>query len=174
MMEAAIRGGFEVVEFTLTIPGALELVAEFAERDGLVVGAGTVMTPEQAREAVNRGAQFIVSPVTDEPVIAAARELGVACVPGAYTPAEMLRAERAGASLVKLFPAPANGPEYLKQVLGPLPHLRIVPTAGVDERNAAAYLRAGAWAIGFTSSLFSSNDVESRARELLAACREAP
>ncbi|HLF07685.1 MAG TPA: bifunctional 4-hydroxy-2-oxoglutarate aldolase/2-dehydro-3-deoxy-phosphogluconate aldolase, partial [Thermoplasmata archaeon] len=96
--------------------------------------------------------------------------LGVACIPGAYTPAEMIRADRAGAALVKLFPAPANGPEYVKQILGPLPHLKIVPTAGVDEKNAAAYLRAGAWAVGFTTSLFSAADIEARARELLAAC----
>ena len=93
-------------------------------------------------------------------------------MPGAFTPWEILAADRAGASLVKLFPAPANGPEYVRQILGPLPHLKIVPTAGVDEKNAAAYLRAGAWAVGFTNSLFSKEDIEERARELLAACRE--
>lgn len=172
MMDSAIRGGFRIVEFTLTIPGALDLIAGFGKREDIIVGAGTVLTVEQAKDAVHHGAQFLVSPVTDEAVIAAAHDLGVACVPGAYTPAEMIRADRAGAALVKLFPAPANGPEYVKQVLGPLPNLKIVPTAGVDEKNAAAYLRSGAWAVGFTTSLFSAADIESRARELLAACRQ--
>lgn len=170
-MDAAVRGGFRVIEFTLTIPEALDLVAEYSGREDLVVGAGTVLSAGQARDAVRSGAAFIVSPVADLEVISAAREMGVAVMPGAYTPWEILAADRAGATMVKLFPAPANGPEYVRQVLGPLPHVKLVPTAGVDEKNAAEYLRAGAWAVGFTTSLFSSPDVEARAGELLAACR---
>jgi len=181
-MEAAVRGGFRVVEFTLTTPGALDRIAEFAKRPGLVVGAGTVMTADDAREAVARGARFLVSPVVDEAVIAAARRLDVAALPGACTPTEMLRAHRAGAPLVKLFPAPADGPTYVRQIVGPMPFLKIVPTAGVSEKNAAAYLRAGAFAVGFVSSLFRAEDVaarrweavEERARVLLAAAAAAP
>jgi 2-dehydro-3-deoxyphosphogluconate aldolase/(4S)-4-hydroxy-2-oxoglutarate aldolase len=172
-MEAAIRAGFRVVEFTLTIPNAFDLIREFSKRPDLVVGAGTVLTPEQARESVRAGAQFLVSPVTDEPVIQAARELGVASIPGAFTPTEMLRAHRAGAPLVKLFPAPGTGPTYVRQIRGPLPELKIVPTAGVDGTNAAAYLEAGAWAVGFVTSLFDAPDVEARARELRAAISRA-
>lgn len=160
-MEAVVRGGFRVVEFTLTVPGAFDLIEEFARRPGLVVGAGTVLTIEDAREAVRRGASFLVSPVTDEAVIGAARALGVAAIPGAHTPTELLRAQRAGAPLQKLFPAPAGGPSYVRACLGPLPFLRIVPTSGVDELNAAEFLAAGAFAVGFVAPLFKA--------ELLAA-----
>jgi 2-dehydro-3-deoxyphosphogluconate aldolase/(4S)-4-hydroxy-2-oxoglutarate aldolase len=180
-MEAAVRGGFRVVEFTLTTPGALELVADFARRDGLTVGAGTVTTAELAERAVRAGARFLVSPVFDETVIAAARALGVATMPGTFTPTEMLRAHCAGAPLVKLFPAPADGPGWVEQVLGPLPFLRIVPTAGVGEHNARAHLEAGAFAVGFVRSLFAREDmaarrwdvIEARARRLLDAVRGA-
>lgn len=153
-MSAAIDGGFRVVEFTLTTPEACTLIREFAQQPDLVVGAGTVMTVEQARLAVNAGARFLVSPVVDLEVIAAAAERGVAMIPGAFTPTEMLAASRTGAPLIKLFPGAGTGPTYVRQLLGPLPGLKIVPTAGVDEKNAAAYLAAGAWAVGFVSSLF--------------------
>jgi 2-dehydro-3-deoxyphosphogluconate aldolase/(4S)-4-hydroxy-2-oxoglutarate aldolase len=180
-MEAAIAGGFRVVEFTLTIPGAFELIAEFAGRDGVEVGAGTVLTVGDARRAVEAGARFLVSPVVDEAVVAAAAELGVAAMPGAHTPTEMLRAHRAGAPLVKLFPAPAGGPLWLRSVLAPLPFLKVVPTHGVDLDNVAAWLDAGAWAAGFTKPLFDPDDlaagryerIEARARAILDRAREA-
>jgi Entner-Doudoroff aldolase len=175
-MEAAVRGGFRIVEFTLTIPEAFDRITEFSKRD-LVVGAGTVLTVDDARKAVESGAQFLVSPVVDEAVIRAAADLGVAMLPGAFTPTEMLRAHRAGAPLVKLFPAPHDPPAWLRQVLGPLPFLKIVPTAGVDESNAKAQLSAGAFAVGFVSSLFPAEllakgdwtGIEERARRLRAA-----
>jgi Entner-Doudoroff aldolase len=176
-MEAAIAGGFRIVEFTLTTPGAMELISEFSQRDELLVGAGTVLTVEQARQSVHAGARYLVSPVTDEAVIDEARSLGVAMMPGTYTPTEMLRAHRAGAPLQKLFPAPDAGPNFVKSVLGPMPFLRIVPTNGVHENNAAAYLKAGAFAVGFVNTLFDPNDlaagrfdrIEQRAAKLLAS-----
>jgi 2-dehydro-3-deoxyphosphogluconate aldolase / (4S)-4-hydroxy-2-oxoglutarate aldolase len=178
-MEAAVRGGFRIVEFTLTIPGALDLVEDFSRRPELVVGAGTVLTVDEARSAVRRGAQFLVSPVIDEEVIAAGLSSGVAVIPGCHTPSEMLAAHRAGAPLQKLFPAPGNGPAYVRACLGPLPFLKIVPTNGVDATNARAWLDAGAYAVGFTHALFDAADlgagrfdrIETRARELLAAVR---
>ncbi len=180
-MEAAVDGGFRIVEFTLTTPGALELIEEFAGRDGLVVGAGTVLSVEQAKAAVDRGASFLVSPVVDEKVIETAGALGVAVMPGTHTPTEMLRAHRAGAPLQKLFPAPGIGAAYVKACLGPMPFLRIVPTAGVDQSNAAAYLAAGAFAIGFVAPLFDPQEIaagrfagiQERARSLLQAVRSA-
>lgn len=180
-MEAAVRGGFRVVEFTLTTPRALELVAEFARRPDLVVGAGTVLSVAQAREAVGAGARFLVSPVADEAIIAEARTLGVAILPGTFTPTEMWKAHQLGAPLVKLFPAPGTGPTYVRQIVGPFPMLKIVPTAGVDASNAAAYLEAGAWAVGFVSSLFAAEDlaegrfdrIEERARQLRTAAAAA-
>ena len=178
-MEAAVRGGFRHLEFTLTTPGALELVSEFSRRPGLVVGTGTVLTVEDARASVKAGARFLVSPVMDEEVIRAAVDLGVPAVPGCHTPTEMLRAHRAGATCEKLFPAPAGGPDYVRSVLLPMPFLRILPTNGVDEHNAAAYLAAGAVAVGFVGSLFAAEEVaagradriEERACRLLAAVR---
>jgi 2-dehydro-3-deoxyphosphogluconate aldolase/(4S)-4-hydroxy-2-oxoglutarate aldolase len=178
-MEAAIRGGFRIVEFTLTTPGALELISEFARKPDVIVGAGTVLEGEQVRAAVRAGAGFLVSPVVDEIVIGLALEMGVAIMPGAHTPTEMMRAHRAGAPLIKLFPAPAGGPAFLRSVLGPLPFLRIVPTSGVDGDNAASWLEAGAFAVGFVSSLFDPGAVaagahdwiEARARELRALTR---
>jgi 2-dehydro-3-deoxyphosphogluconate aldolase / (4S)-4-hydroxy-2-oxoglutarate aldolase len=161
-MEAAIEGGFRILEFTLTTPNALGLIEEFASRPGLVVGAGTVLSPDQAKAAALAGARFLVSPIVDEAVIGRAHELGVAAMPGTHTPTEMVQAHRAGAPLVKLFPAPAGGHAYLRSVLAPLPFLRIVPTNGVDEHNAADWLRAGAWGVGFVASLFDPADLAER------------
>jgi len=147
----------------------------------LVVGAGTVLDVEQARLAVEAGARFLVSPVVDEAVIGEALAAGVAVMPGTHTPTEMIRAHRAGAHLQKLFPAPGAGPAFVRACLGPLPFLRIVPTNDVDASNAAAYLRAGAFAVGLGNKLFLADDlregrfdrIERRAREMLAAAHSA-
>lgn len=179
-MEAAVCGGFRVVEFTLTTPGALERIAEFCRRPDVLVGAGTVLSPADARAAVAAGARFLVSPVLDAEIVALAAELGVAAIPGCSTPTELYLAHRAGAPLQKLFPAPAGGPDFVRAVLAPLPMLRMVPTNGVDQTNAAAYLRAGAIAVGFTRALFAPewlqhrafDAIERRAAELLAAVRD--
>jgi len=176
-MAAAVRGGFRIVEFTLTVPGVLDLIEEFAAQPGLVVGAGTVLTEREAEETVARGARFLVSPVTDLQVIESASRLGVAMLPGAHTPTEMLAAHRAGAPLVKLFPAPGGGPAYLRSVLAPLPFLKVVPTNGITQENAAAWLEAGAFALGWAAVLFTPEDlaarrfdaIEARARAILAA-----
>jgi 2-dehydro-3-deoxyphosphogluconate aldolase/(4S)-4-hydroxy-2-oxoglutarate aldolase len=178
-MEAAVRGGFTVVEFTLSIPGVFELVQEFSRRPGLIVGTGTVVVEHEARQSVAAGARFLVSPVVDERVIATANELEVACMPGCHTPTEMLRAHRAGAQLCKLFPAPGDGPAWVRSVLGPMPYLKIVPTNGVDEHNASDWVAAGAFAVGFVATLFDPADIaagrwdaiEARARRCLAAAR---
>ncbi len=178
-MDAAIRGGFTICEFTLTVPGAMGLIKEFAQRPGLVIGAGTVLTVEEAHAAVAAGARFLVSPVIDEEIIGEATRLGVAMMPGCATPTEMLRAHRAGAPLQKLFPAPGTGPVWVSQTLAPLPFLRIVPTAGVTLDNAAVYLNAGAFAVGFVASLFDAADIaagrwnaiEARARAMVDVVR---
>lgn len=176
-MEAAIRGGFRIIEFTLTIPGVYELVQDFSSRQGLVVGTGTVMIADEARRSVEAGARFIVSPVVDEAVIAAATELGVASMPGTHTPTEMLRAHRAGAQICKLFPSPHGGPDWVRAVLGPMPWLKIVPTNGVDQNNAGEWIAAGAFAAGFVAPLFVAADIaagrwdaiEERAAKCIAA-----
>lgn len=168
-MDAAVAGGFRSVEFTLTTPGAYDLIAEFAARTGLHVGAGTVLTVAQARKAVDAGATFLVSPIADPQIIAAANEMGVAAIPGVNTPTEMVMAHRAGAPLLKLFPCPAGGPAWLRSVRGPLPFVRVVPTNGVDLDSAGAWLRAGAWGLGFVASLFTPADLAHRNVAAIAA-----
>ena len=180
-MSAALRGGFTIVEFTLTIPGVFELIREFSRRQGVIVGAGTVLEVEQARLAVAAGASFLVSPIVDEAVIAAAGALGVAAMPGTHTPTEMYRAHKAGAQLCKLFPAPAGGPAWLRSVTGPMPFLKIVPTNGIDLDNMDEWFRAGAWAGGFVASLFGNDiatgnwsAIETRARAIVERAAALP
>ena len=178
-MEAAIRGGFNIIEFTLTIPGVYDLVKDFSSREDLIVGTGTVMDAKQAQLSVEAGARFLVSPVVDERVIFAANELGVVSMPGTHTPTEMLRAHRAGAQLCKLFPCPEGGPDWVRSVLGPMPYLNIVPTNGVDQYNAGEWIAAGVFAVGFVAPLFVPEDIaanrwdviEDRARKCLEAVR---
>ena len=176
-MAAAVEGGFSVIEFTLNTPGALELITQFRSMDeSLLVGAGTVMTPQAAKEAVNAGAQFIVSPVCDPAVIREAGEMGVVSIPGTQTPTEMQHAHETGADFVKLFPAPPNVAEYIRYVLGPQPHLKIFPTSGVNLDNMLEVLEAGAAGVGFVGPLFdlqsmrnrNFDDIRERAEKIVA------
>jgi len=161
-MRAAVAGGFRMIEFTLNTPGALELIRAYADGGDLLVGAGTVLSPAQAADAVAAGAQFVVSPVCDPEVIAAAAELDVVSIPGTFTPTEMLTAHRCGADLVKLFPGPADPAAYVAAVLGPLPWLRIFPTSGTTPDNFLDILRAGAFGAAFVKSLFEPAEMARR------------
>jgi Entner-Doudoroff aldolase len=180
-MEAAVSGGFRIVEFTLTTPGALDAIAHFSKNPDLLVGAGTVLTEAQARQAVSAGAKFLVSPITDPEIIHVAAAMGVLSMPGAQTPTELYLAHRSGAELQKLFPAPAGGPSWVKAVRGPLPMLRIVPTHGVDEHNVSEWFQAGVFGVGYVAALFAAEDllarrfdrIEHRARVLMEATRKA-
>ncbi len=176
-MAAAVEGGFRVIEFTLNTPGALELITQFRSLDeSLLVGAGTVMTPQAAKEAVNAGAQFIVSPVCDPAVIRKAGEMEVVSIPGTQTPTEMQHAHNTGADFVKLFPAPHKVAEYIRYVLGPQPHLKIFPTSGVNLDNMLEVLEAGAAGVGFVGPLFDPqsmrnrnfDDIRERAKKIVA------
>ena len=176
-MAAAVEGGFRVIEFTLNTPGALELITQFRSMDeNLLVGAGTVMTPQAAKEAVNAGAQFIVSPVCNPAVIREVGEMGVVSIPGTQTPTEMQNAHEAGADFVKLFPAPTNVAEYIRYILGPQPHLKIFPTSGVNLDNMLEVLEAGAAGVGFVGPLFdlqsmrnrNFDDIRERAEKIVA------
>ncbi len=158
-MRAAVGGGFRVVEFTLTTPGALAAVTKFRQNPELLVGVGTVLTQEQAKDSVAAGAQFLVSPVVDPALIRWAVQNDVLIIPGTFTPTEMRAAHGAGAQVVKLFPGPADGPAYVKACLGPMPFLRIFPTAGVTEDNVQDFLRAGAFGVGFVACLFEPGDM---------------
>jgi 2-dehydro-3-deoxyphosphogluconate aldolase/(4S)-4-hydroxy-2-oxoglutarate aldolase len=154
--EALLSGGIHVLEITMTVPGAVALIRELAERfrGRALVGAGTVLTAEQAAACIDAGARFIVSPGLDLPTIAAAHARDVAVMPGALTPTEVLAASKAGADLVKIFPCSAlGGPKYLKLLRGPLPGVKLFPTGGVTVASAAEYIEAGATAIGVGSEL---------------------
>jgi 2-dehydro-3-deoxyphosphogluconate aldolase/(4S)-4-hydroxy-2-oxoglutarate aldolase len=181
--EALIEGGVTALEFTLTTPGALPAMAAAAARygDRLLLGAGTVLDAETARTAILAGAEFIVAPTTDLPTISLCRRYAKVCLPGAFTPTEMLRAYEAGADLIKLFPATTVGPRYIRDVLAPLPMLRIVPTGGIGPDNAGDYIKAGAVAVAMGSSLVDNKTVRDgryeviaeRARQAIAAVRAA-
>jgi len=161
-MQAAVDGGFRVVEFTLTTPGSLNLITQFRENDDLIVGAGTVMSPIIAQEAVEAGAQFLVSPVCNVDVIQEAEKLDVVSIPGTFTATEMETAHRAGADFVKLFPAPENVAEYIRFILAPLPYLKIFPTSGVNLDNMLDVLEAGAAGTGFVRPLFDPEMIRNK------------
>ncbi|HEX4600384.1 MAG TPA: bifunctional 4-hydroxy-2-oxoglutarate aldolase/2-dehydro-3-deoxy-phosphogluconate aldolase [Gemmatimonadales bacterium] len=173
---ALTAGGVSAVEITLTTPGATEAIAELS-RDGVapgaVIGAGTVLDVTAAGEVIAAGARFVVSPTLEPAVIRLCRDRDIPCVAGAFTPTEMLAAWRAGASLVKLFPASAVSPGFLRDVLAPLPFLRVVPSGGISLANAAAWIRAGAVAVSTGSALLGAADVTAEARTFVAAVAAA-
>lgn len=153
--EALLAGGVDVMEVTFTVPHAQEVLARVAERLGskILLGAGTVLDPETARIALLSGAEFIVSPTVNLDVIRLCRRYDKLVMPGAFTPTEVLSAWEAGADIVKIFPSEVTGPTYLKALSGPLPQIRMMPTGGVNLDSAAAFLRAGAFALGVGGSL---------------------
>ena len=161
-MQAAVDGGIRIVEFTMTTPEALGLIAEFSGQSGRVVGAGTVLMAEQARQAIKVGARFLVSPICDPLLIAEGNSLGAVTVPGTFTPTEMMAAHRAGADLVKLFPIPGIGPEYVRACLGPMPLLKIFPPSGVTVDNFLDYFAAGVFGVGFADGLFDADDMAAK------------
>jgi 2-dehydro-3-deoxyphosphogluconate aldolase/(4S)-4-hydroxy-2-oxoglutarate aldolase len=161
ILAALHGGGIAHVEFTLTSPGAPAAITAACRDFGrdMVIGAGTVLTPEDARACIDAGARFLVTPAFVPDVIFEANAAEVSIVCGAYTPTEMLEAHRAGADYIKLFPATRVGPGYVQDVLAPLPFLKIVPTGGVTPENTADFLRAGAYSVAVGSSLVSRSAV---------------
>ena len=159
--EALLAGGVKVMEVTFTVPNALQVLEEVANRmgDRILLGAGTVLDPETARIAILAGAQFIVSPSTDPEVIQLCRRYDKVVLPGAFTPTEVVQAWQAGADIVKVFPSDCVGPQYLKALRGPLPQVRLMPTGGVNLDTAAEFLRCGACALGVGGALVSSQAV---------------
>lgn len=157
--ESLLAGGVPAIEVTMSTPNAIAGIEMLANRfgDTAVLGVGTVMNAATAEDAIAAGAQFVVSPMFDEKVVAAAQKLGKIVIPGAFTPTEILRAWVAGADVVKVFPSTGLGPQYFKDLLAPLPQLRLTPTGGVDVKNAGDWIRAGAVFVGAGSSLISKD-----------------
>jgi 2-dehydro-3-deoxyphosphogluconate aldolase/(4S)-4-hydroxy-2-oxoglutarate aldolase len=165
---AIAAGGVTTIEFTMTTPCALEVLAKAVrELTGVTLGAGTVLDAETARAAILAGARFIVSPTLSPAVIATCNRYGVAAVPGALSPTELLAAAELGAPLVKLFPAATLGPGYVRDVLAPLPQLKMIATGGINLENAGAFIKAGASAIAVGSSLVDRATVASGSLDVL-------
>ena len=157
----AIRaGGIPILEITLTVPGAVQVIADLTKRlgDDALIGAGTVLDADAARACVDAGARFVVSPALDVPTIEVCRKLGVPVFPGALTPTEIVTAWKAGADAVKVFPAGSlGGAAYLKSVKAPLPQIELIPTGGVSLKTAADFIAAGAMALGVGADLVSGD-----------------
>jgi len=155
--EALLAGGVLAIEITLTVPRALEAIRKASQQFGrAVIGVGTVLDAESCGAAIAAGAEFVVSPITKLEILEAAHAANRPIMLGAYTPTEAQAAHEAGADFIKIFPADKLGPAYIRALRAPLPHLRIVPTGGVDLETAADFLKAGCVALGVGSSLLTS------------------
>src|SRR5437870_2890585 len=164
VVDAIKAGGLSVLEITMTVPGAVQVIEQLVRRfrDDAIVGAGTVLDAKSARACIHAGAHFIVSPALNLETIACCRELDVAVMPGALTPTEIVQAWSAGADLVKVFPAGAlGGASYIKSLKAPLPQIELVPTGGVTLANAAAFIESGATAIGVGTDLVDIRAIRS-------------
>jgi 2-dehydro-3-deoxyphosphogluconate aldolase/(4S)-4-hydroxy-2-oxoglutarate aldolase len=155
-VEAMRAGGIDIVELTMTVPSAIRVIEKVVERhgDAIVVGAGTVLDAETARTCILAGAMFIVSPIIDAPTIRVCRTYGIPVMPGGLTPTEVVRAWRAGADMVKVFPCGAvGGASYIKALRAPLPQIELVPTGGVTVATVGDFIAAGACAVGAGADL---------------------
>jgi 2-dehydro-3-deoxyphosphogluconate aldolase / (4S)-4-hydroxy-2-oxoglutarate aldolase len=161
---ALADGGASVVEITMTVPNALDVLRQVrnALGDRLLLGAGTILDPETARAALLAGAEYIVAPTLNLDVVRLCRRYDKLVMPGAFTPTEILAAWEAGADIVKVFPADVVGPAFFKALRGPLPQVRLMPTGGVDLTTAAAYLKAGACCLGVGGQLVEPRAVADR------------
>jgi 2-dehydro-3-deoxyphosphogluconate aldolase/(4S)-4-hydroxy-2-oxoglutarate aldolase len=161
VVDAIAAGGIQAMEVTMTVPGAIELIAGLAPRmpAGFLLGAGTVTDAETARRVIDAGAQFIVSPVFRRPILAVCRDKDVPSMPGCFSPTEILDAWEEGADIVKVFPASVLGPAFFRDLRAPLPHVKVMPTGGVTLDNAGEWLKAGAVAVGVGAALLEAKAV---------------
>jgi 2-dehydro-3-deoxyphosphogluconate aldolase/(4S)-4-hydroxy-2-oxoglutarate aldolase len=183
-VEALIEGAIGVAEITMTVPGAIRVMEQVVEKFGetVLLGAGTILDVETCRAAILAGAEFIVTPALDVRVIEVARRYSKACFPGALTPTEVLGAWQAGADMVKIFPCgPAGGPNYIKALKGPFPHIEMLPTGGVNLETAPEFIRAGASAVAVGGELVNlrllragkTGEIIANARKYVDAIRTA-
>jgi 2-dehydro-3-deoxyphosphogluconate aldolase/(4S)-4-hydroxy-2-oxoglutarate aldolase len=176
VVQAMLAGGVTVVEVTMTVPGALDVLRELKEEYGakLLLGSGTVTTADQAQATIDAGAEFVVSPSLHRAVIARTKANNKLSVPGALTPTEIITAWDEGADYVKIFPCSAmGGASYLKSVLAPFPHLRLIPTGGVTQQTAVDFLKAGAKALGVGADLVNLAAIDNGTPELITEAARA-
>ncbi|HUD67298.1 MAG TPA: bifunctional 4-hydroxy-2-oxoglutarate aldolase/2-dehydro-3-deoxy-phosphogluconate aldolase [Candidatus Sulfotelmatobacter sp.] len=183
-VEAIRAGGISIVEVTMTVPGAIEVIGQLAKTAGgdVLIGAGTVLDAKTAQQCLDAGAEFLVSPGFDAQTVKLAREKGILVIPGALTPTEIITAWNAGGDLIKIFPCGAvGGAKYIKALKGPLPQVPVIPTGGVNFDTAADFILAGAEALGVGGELVSAsalksgktNQITEAARRFVAIVREA-
>ena len=183
VIETLAAGGVRVLEITMTVPGAGEVIRSISRilPEGSILGAGTVLDGDTARRVIDAGARFVVAPTLDPNTIAVCHEREVAVMPGCFSPTEILRAWQLGADVVKVFPATSLGPGYIKDVRAPLPDIKLMPTGGVTPENAGEWIKAGAVAVGIGSALVDAKAVaagdlrriEDSARLLISNIRAA-
>lgn len=176
LVEALVAGGITVMEVTMTVPGAVELLRDLKKEYGerLLLGSGTVTDAAQAAATIDAGAEFVVSPSFHPDVVAKTKERGKVSIPGSLTPTEVITAWRAGADYVKIFPCSAvGGTPYLKALLAPFPELRLIPTGGVTLQTAADFLKAGARALGVGTDLVNAAAIAEGKPETVTATARA-
>lgn len=169
--DAIAEGGVRALEVTMTVPGAIDLIRAMARTlpAGFLLGAGTVTDAATARAVIDAGASFVVAPVFRPETIAACHERDVPAIPGCFSPTEILAAHECGADMVKVFPATALGPQFIRDVLAPLPLVKLMPTGGVTIDNAGEWIRAGAAAVGLGSALLDAQAIESGRYDAITA-----
>ncbi len=175
LAEAIAAGGVTVLEITMTVPGAINVMRKLAEtRPDILIGAGTVLDPETARMCILEGAQFVVSPALNLATLDMCHRYSIAVLPGALTPTEIVAAWQAGADVVKVFPASAmGGASYLRSIKAPLPQVELIPTGGVSLATAEDFLRAGAYALGVGADLVDSKAMaEGRSEAVTESARK--
>jgi 2-dehydro-3-deoxyphosphogluconate aldolase/(4S)-4-hydroxy-2-oxoglutarate aldolase len=162
VIEAVRVGGVKCIEITMTVPGAVEIIRKLSATmpSDVIIGAGTVTTPQIAEEVIAAGAKFVVSPVLNIDVINVCKKHAVACMPGCYTPTEIFTAWSAGADVCKVFPATSLGPKYFKDLSGPFPNIKLMPTGGVTIDNVGEWIAAGAVAVGIGSDLLDKKAID--------------
>ena len=170
-VDAMAAGGVRALEVTMTEPRAVEMIRELAPTlpDGFLLGAGTVTDADTARQVIDAGAAFVVSPIFRADIIAACHERDVPAMPGCFSPTEIFTAHQCGADVVKVFPATALGPQFIKDVRAPLPQIKLMPTGGVTLDNAGDWIRAGAVAVGLGSALLDAKAIDEGRFDVITA-----
>lgn len=164
VVEAISLGGIKCIEITMTVPGAVKIINDLSRSVGsdVIIGAGTVIDANTANNVIDAGAKFVVGPVVDLDMIQTCVNRNVVCMPGCFTPTEILKGWQAGGDIIKVFPATSVGPKYFKDITGPFPEIRLMPTGGVTIDNVGEWVKAGAVAVGIGSDLLNMHIIEEK------------
>lgn len=169
VIEAVAQGGIRCIEITMTVPNAVEMIRQMKSwvSSDVILGAGTVTDSKIAKEVIEAGASFVVGPVLNFEMIAECHRQDTVVIPGCYTPTEIFEAWKAGADIVKVFPATSLGPKFIKDLRGPFPDIRLMPTGGVSIENIGEWIEVGAAAVGIGSDLLDKRAIEEGCYDVL-------